>query len=263
MRVFFFDIDGTLVDGRNGMPDIPPTVIAQLQRLHDEGHKLVICSGRSQAMIDPELRLPLFDAYIMCNGAHVEVAGQSLLVERLDPQLARGYADLFDELGLEYMLQTAHHVYLDPRFTLIPQFFAEFGHADIFTYDFDRNEALMRTIKLEAHATPEALQRMLDAVKGKSAYTARMDGEGTYHCFEIYSPTISKAVGMRVLLDYFGVRTEDSYAFGDGINDLEMIEFAGTGVAMGNACAELKEAADVVCGSIAEDGLAKFLAQVG
>ncbi len=262
MKAFFFDIDGTLIDGRNGLPEIPHTVMIQLERLHEAGHKLVICTGRSRAMVDARFRLPIFDAYIMCNGAHVEVDGEALLVKYMDRQLTQNYAQLFDELGIEYMLQTAHHVYIDRRFTLIPEFFAGFGNGDIFTYEFDQDEAIGRTIKLEAHATPETFQRMRDAVEGKAAYTARMDGEGSYHSFEVYSPTASKAVGMELLLDHFGIRKEDSYAFGDGINDLEMVEFAGTGVAMGNACDELKAVADAVCGLVTEDGLARYLAGV-
>ena len=50
---------------------------------------------------------------------------------------------------------------------------------------------------------------------------------------------------MKVLLDYLGMEREDSIAFGDGPNDMEMIEFAYTGVAMGNAVDELKNIADM------------------
>ena len=69
-------------------------------------------------------------------------------------------------------------------------------------------------------------------------------------------------MGINKVLDRFGVPASDSYGFGDGVNDLEMIKLVGTGVAMGNACDELKAQADEVCPSVVEDGLARYLATV-
>ena len=262
MKVFFFDIDGTPIDSMNGLRAIPGTVIAQLQRLHDAGHKLVICSGRPYAMIDADLRLPLFDAYVMCNGAHVEADGTTLHTDLMDSQLARNYVDLFEQLGMEYMLQTAHHIYLDRSYELIRHFFSEFGQPDIFTFDFDKDEVLGRTIKLEAHTTSSNYELVRETVAGRAGFTAHLDNDGAHNAFEIYSPTISKAVGIQTVLEHYGASVEESYAFGDGVNDVEMIRYAGTGVAMGNACKELKEAADEVCGSVMEDGLARYLATI-
>ena len=124
MKALFFDIDGTLIDGLRGIHEIPATVVAQLERLHDAGHKLIICSGRPWAMIDSSLRLPLFDAYVMCNGGHVKADGKTLHADLMNQALVRSYVELFDELGMEYMLQTAHHIYLDRRFAHIQRFFA-------------------------------------------------------------------------------------------------------------------------------------------
>ena len=261
-KALFFDIDGTLIDGNNGMKTIPVSVVAQLERLHDAGHKLVVCSGRPFAMIGQDLRLPVFDAYVMCNGAHVEADGKTVFAKTMDTELAAHYVNLFEELGMEYMLQTAHHIYLDHRFHAIEEFFAVFNTLDIFTYDFDKDEVLARTIKLEANMTEQDYERMMAYMEGKSGFVAHMDGNGTYNSFEICSPTINKAVGIEQVLHYYGVSTEDTYAFGDGINDREMIQAVGCGVAMGNACEELKAVADVVCDPIWEDGLARYLATI-
>ena len=60
-------------------------------------------------------------------------------------------------------------------------------------------------------------------------------------------------------IDYYHLNQDDTYAFGDGENDLEMIEFCRVGVAMGNACEVLKEKANIVCRSIVDDGLEDIL----
>ena len=70
-----------------------------------------------------------------------------------------------------------------------------------------------------------------------------------------YSPTISKATGIQKVLDHYHLDQDDTYAFGDGENDLEMIEFCRVGVAMGNACDELKEIAEYVTDSVNDDGI--------
>lgn len=87
----------------------------------------------------------------------------------------------------------------------------------------------------------------------------KYDDNGTGNTFEVYSSRLSKATGILNVLAHLGIRIEDTYAFGDGLNDLEMIELCGTGVAMGNAVPEVKAAADVICGRVNEGGLEQAL----
>ena len=64
-----------------------------------------------------------------------------------------------------------------------------------------------------------------------------------------------KGNAVNAVLKYYGFSKEEAIAFGDGQNDIEMLEAVGTGVAMGNAKYEVKERADVVCKSVEEDGV--------
>lgn len=66
---------------------------------------------------------------------------------------------------------------------------------------------------------------------------------------------VNKATGMQRLMDELKIGREDTIAFGDGPNDVEMLQFAGTGVAMGNAIPVVKQYADMVTDKIDEDGL--------
>ena len=68
---------------------------------------------------------------------------------------------------------------------------------------------------------------------------------------------------MRRYLEYSGISREDTLAIGDGPNDLEMLQYAATGVAMGNAADSLKAAADLVTGCVDEDGLYQAFEQLG
>ena len=72
---------------------------------------------------------------------------------------------------------------------------------------------------------------------------------------DVITKEVSKANGIQALLDYYQKDWSDIVAFGDSMNDYEMIETAGIGVAMGNACEELKQRADAVCEDVCADGI--------
>ena len=74
---------------------------------------------------------------------------------------------------------------------------------------------------------------------------------------EIYSADVSKATGIERALEHLGIPAADSCAFGDGLNDLEMMDAVGTSLVMGNAGNELKAKADFVLPSVDEDGVAE------
>jgi Cof subfamily protein (haloacid dehalogenase superfamily) len=73
----------------------------------------------------------------------------------------------------------------------------------------------------------------------------------------------SKAEGIKRLIEATGLSMEDVYAFGDGLNDIEMLEQAGVGVAMGNAVNEAKQVSDFITDDVDHNGLSKALYEVG
>jgi hydroxymethylpyrimidine pyrophosphatase-like HAD family hydrolase len=70
---------------------------------------------------------------------------------------------------------------------------------------------------------------------------------------------VSKAIALEKMGEFYSIRREEMIAIGDGFNDLPMIEYAGLGVAMGNAPEEVKDAADYITRSNDEDGVAKVI----
>lgn len=261
-KVLFFDIDGTLIDSRNGIPDIPEGVQKELKRLQDLGHKLFISSGRPKAMMEDKFMNAGFDGYILANGGYVEIEGKSIFEDRMDYELVCKTVEMLDELKCDYMIETCDKIYIDPSHKELYSFFADHGHSDIFTFEFDKDEVLHRTIKIEMNVLDKDRERVEDYIHNHFGYVINFDEHGTDNAFEIYSPTISKAVGIQKVLDHFHLNVEDSYAFGDGVNDLEMIQFCGTGVAMGNAVQSLKDVADIICLPIHENGLELILKEL-
>ena len=111
-----------------------------------------------------------------------------------------------------------------------------------------------RTLKIEISAKKDHY-KIIDYIADKFYF----DHHGTANSFEICALDTSKAKGVQKVLEYLHIDKEHSYAFGDGLNDLEMIHYVGHGIAMGNAVDELKKIADEVIGHVDEQGLEEYL----
>ena len=79
---------------------------------------------------------------------------------------------------------------------------------------------------------------------------------------ELISKDYDKGRGVKAVADYLGISIEDTYGFGDSMNDLEMIEMVGTSVCMENGAQALKDISDIVCPAVNDDGLAKAFDQL-
>ena len=255
-KVLFFDVDGTLVDHGNHIDKIPNTVKKEIKRLQNKGYALFVASGRPKAFISDTILEAGFDGYILCNGAHVELNGKMISKRPLDKKALKKLVDILEGIKSEYILETAHHCYLKPEYEVLEAFFktcdVDFNQI---TRHFNVDDVLEDTLKVEVNTKDENSQMIVDYVDGLFDY----DSHGTDNAFEIYSKSVSKATGIQEVLDYLQISKENSYAFGDGLNDIEMLQMVGHGVAMGNACQELKDVADEITDSILEDGLAKYL----
>ena len=72
-----------------------------------------------------------------------------------------------------------------------------------------------------------------------------------------------KGIGVQKILEHFQLSPDEAAAFGDGDNDIEMLQAVGTGIAMANASANLKQAADVLCKDVREDGVYMYCKENG
>jgi Cof subfamily protein (haloacid dehalogenase superfamily) len=112
--------------------------------------------------------------------------------------------------------------------------------------------------KLVVIDDPEVLDRL------KQRMLARFDGrlyisKSLPYFLEFASPDVTKAAGLDFLAEHVGFTSERTLAFGDGENDVELLEWAGYGVAVANAHERVKAVADFVCPSVDEEGVAQVL----
>jgi Cof subfamily protein (haloacid dehalogenase superfamily) len=112
--------------------------------------------------------------------------------------------------------------------------------------------------KLVVIGDPEALddleQRMLGRFEGRLYISKSLP-----YFLEFASPEVTKATGLDFLSEHLGFARERTVAFGDGENDIELVDWAGYGVAVANAHDQVKEVADLVCPSVDEEGVAQVI----
>ncbi|QQK80670.1 Cof-type HAD-IIB family hydrolase [Salicibibacter cibi] len=250
-KMVFFDIDGTLYDDSK---KVPATAKKAIRALKDGGHEVAIATGRAPFMFE-QLRKELdIDTFVSFNGSYVVVNGEVVLARSLQQQaLEQLHADALKE---QYVMVFMDHksaltdVKDNPRIAqCLGELKMPYPPISIHPRQGDIYQALLFAAEHEAF-TYDNYQEF-DFVR--------------WHEFSVDVLPVagSKAKGLQKAADILHVDRKDTFAFGDALNDIEMLEFAGTGVAMGNGMREAKEAADFTTTAAHDDGIANGLKKLG
>ena len=263
-KVLFFDIDGTLV---NFDTTIPTSTITALRLARENGHKLILCTGRSLGQLQGTIKELSFDGGVLAAGAYVQYQDQVIAATTIPGEKLRNIWSFTDEDKLPYIVQFVDHTatersvkahlfdVMEHKYEVDEkQFSTVFANME-FVESKDDFSHVEKVLYYDTSYTVEEIRKKLGSQFDVVPMSFMKDGTSSG---EITQAGINKAYGMEKLLTYLGKTREDAIAFGDGPNDLEMLSYAGIGVAMGNADDSVKEKADMVTARIDEDGI--FLA---
>jgi Cof subfamily protein (haloacid dehalogenase superfamily) len=267
-KVIFLDIDGTILgfDGK-----VRDSAREAIRRAKANGHKLIVCTGRSGFQIIDEIMSMGFDGVISSAGAHVVSAGREIYHHCMEVETSRPVFEYLEKNRFAYAAHCSGHIAVNRRsFAALQEEFRRLmAEEDVVKYISSRSvirEDVWNGPELEKivfYRSPFPISRIRnDLQPGFDVVQFSLD-DSFQDAGEITSAGVNKATGMQVLLDSMGIDRADSLAVGDGPNDREMIEFAGVGIAMGNAGEELKRAADFVTDSIERDGVWKAFQRYG
>lgn len=253
-KIVFFDIDGTIIDTFHGKNDISPAVKQAIHKLQSLGHYVFIATGRPYAFISHELWDFGFDGFVLSNGAQVVLNGKTIYEDKMDKAFVKVLANELNAHDIQYVLEGSHHSYIrqgSQRLVNICESInvpLEMIKRD---YDIDKVEVYKAEIfcdneKIEKHCK-EVVNQYPDY-----GYYYSING-----CLlEVFAKRNHKAKGIEKTLEILNIPTQNSYAFGDGENDIEMLKTVGCGIAMGNASDHVKSFADIVTDTVGNDGVA-------
>ena len=245
IKIAFFDIDGTLVNF--GAGDISEAVKRSLRELRERGVKLFIATGRPPYLV-PTFQGVAFDGMMTFNGSYCFDKNGVILSVPMNRNDIKIVVKNAGEIGLPVLVATSKRMGINFRQKELDDYAGFSGVSCEVIDDYDRiQQEDVYQMMLGAPADrDEWLLHGTSSVKIVRWWGKAMD---------VIPSSCGKAVGMRAVLQHYGLTQEESIAFGDGGNDQDMIEYAGIGVAMGNATPEVKAAADYVTDSCADDGV--------
>jgi len=253
-KAVFFDIDGTLINIMDNHLHLTDKVSTAINELKKAGHYVFIASGRPLAFLDPEIVNFGFDGFVLMNGAVVVINNEVIFAEAIDQRIIEDVCKFCDANDTEYIFESHPNVYLQKGFKRTEQFYINLK-MDITKFKRDFNMHDFPTYKIEFLTDrPDAGEIYYKLLK-----TPTLTGiNDPFHCnnLELYARKNSKASGILHALEHLGVDINNSYAFGDGLNDIEMIQTVGYGMAMENGNEKLKRLAKYIVPSVKDDGVA-------
>lgn len=253
-KIFFFDIDGTLLFCPAGKTDLDENTYKALKKLH-ESYPICIASGRPLSYIPDHLLSIGFDGMVLANGAYVSYQGSVIREDQLNQKEVEEIVDYCIKHDVEYVLEGTNAYYAPTQYKMMQIFFNKFDLPKKNQSEVPISEVTKIAVICQ---NEEAANQFDQYFQNKYRLMAHGD-----FSFDLYPHTQSKARGIQDLVKLAGYAMEDVVAFGDGFNDLEMLEHAGLGIAMGNADVKIQAKADDVTDSVLNQGVVKALQKYG
>lgn len=253
IKIAFFDIDGTIL--AFGKPDMSPKTKEALNKLQQNGVKICIATGRATVTI-PKFEGVKFDLTVAFNGS-VCILNDEFIVNKMIPtKEVFKIIDNAAKMGKPIAVATNNRIVTNGCDEALKEYFEV------------ANLSATPSEEFESALKEDVYQFMIGC--NKSEWDRVLEGTQSakiaawWDCaVDIIPKESGKGNAIKKVLEYFNLSVEESIAFGDGGNDVDMLLAAGTGVAMGNAADSVKAAADEVCGSVEDDGVYHYLKEKG
>ncbi|MDR1724062.1 MAG: Cof-type HAD-IIB family hydrolase [Tannerella sp.] len=254
IKAIFLDIDGTMVSFVTHC--IPANTQEALREARRRGVKVFVATGRHSGDVE-NLGDVEFDGFITLNGGICRVGDEIVFKKCIPHEDIEAFVNYCEEIKP------------------VPTFFVEEGRVTANMEDAEMSR-MLSLVRFPPRLVVPARQLINEDIYQLTAFFPDKDEDEImrllpgcsatrwYPTFtDIVARGIDKSVGLAKICDYFGIRRDETMAFGDGGNDITMLRYAGLGIAMGNADDEVKQAADYVTTSVDDDGIGQALRRFG
>ncbi|KOS62441.1 Cof-type HAD-IIB family hydrolase [Lysinibacillus agricola] len=251
-KILFFDVDGTLY---NSEKILPASAKEALFEARSKGYELAIATGRAPFMIQSLLEELDINTYVTFNGQYVVYRGEVVYTNGIEKdELAKIIA--FGEARNEPV------VFLDDK-----RMIASVGNNDMVAESLNTLKYPYPNLDSTYYMHNAVYQTLIFMEEKDEPLYCETFPNVQFVRWHRYSCDIlpkggSKAAGIEKILEKMGLTLNDAIAFGDGINDIEMLQAVGTGVAMGNGHDRVKAIATHIADHVDEDGLAKIMREL-
>lgn len=250
----FFDYDGTLADEKNNL--YYPTIETKesIEKLINKGFLVCLATGRAKCYI-PDTGIN-FNGYIASNGAYAEADGKPVYTKPINSQSVKKLITELDKQNIYYSFENQEY------------FFAKDMYAEKFRAmltNFNISSEKLRSIdKIDyntickgifAFDTDEQFNMLCKMFKGEIVF----DRHREFNSCDASAYGTNKGTGVKKLIETLQIPYENTYAFGDGTNDIGMLKNVAHGVAMGISAKEVYEVAEFTTDTVVNEGVTKAL----
>lgn len=249
--IIFFDVDGTIM---NFDYTIPKSTVDAIHAARKNGALCIICSGRPVLHVDPRVKAIGFDGYVCSCGMHVVFGDKDLFHATTPAPVCHEVISMARASDTDVIYESEEGMFFDstrPLNEYMARSKEHFGSVGV-PVDGNIDDPDYAFDKIFCWANPknakwEPFREYLDA-----HFHLIDHGQSI---FEVVHKGCSKTSGIKKLLDYLELPKTNTYAIGDGLNDLDVMEFCAHGIAMGNGQEETKNRAEYVTTSLVDDGV--------
>ena len=267
IRLVGLDLDGTLLDDDR---KVRQRTIDALRLAAEHGVNLAVISGRNFLAVPEEIRaLPFIRYFVLCNGAGIYDRQRDELLFQADIPLEEALAlyDALDEEDVYYDCYLSDGAWTpQSHYDRIDEFVPVASHRAFLKVNRQPFDDFRGALRRRGKSVWK-VQSIYKDTATRDREMARLEKKFPQYTFvtaysynlEVNMPAATKGSGLMQLAQILGLERAQVMAFGDGGNDVSMLQGAGVGVAMGNACQEARAAAACVGPTNNEDGVAQVL----
>lgn len=258
IKSIFFDIDGTLISFKTHT--MPKSTKKALNLLREKGVKLFIATGRSPHAL-PHIKHILdfeFDGYVLLNGQYCIIDDKVIRDVCIIPEVFNKILPYMEKKNISCEFLETGYIYLNKVNDRVLELKKMLGNTVALNPLADtKRTQKYRTYQICPYITKDEEKEFFENMPGYR-------GVRWNPLFvDVIPQDGGKAAGIESMLKHLGFSKDESMAFGDGGNDIEMLQYVKAGVAMGNAGDDVKEAADYITADVDGDGIYSALLHYG
>lgn len=245
IKIAFFDIDGTLIDLKS--KKVSEKMLETLMRLKEKDIILCLATGRSPIAL-PYFKEVEFDTFLTFNGSYCFNLEKMIFSNPIPIEDVKQLIQNATEISRPVSIATKDRVTANGADQDLIDYFANAKLKVEVADDFDTvlQEDIYQ-VMMGCYETE--YEHMMKNIK-HAKITAWWD-----RAVDIIPANGGKGKAIDKILEYYNIDKSEAIAFGDGNNDIEMLQSVGTEIAMANGSEHLKAIADAVCGDVTEDGI--------
>lgn len=250
-KIVFVDIDGTIIDCTRGLHVPTVKTIEGFAKIKARGDLVFIASGRAMCLLSEEVKDLRPSGYLLANGSYSETDGKIIFSETMSLEAKRQILNFCERYGAIYYFETRDEIFTKDLNDPIHIRFAKAWDIDRCYRDSGYRDDLPINIAMLAIPQDDSI---VDEVYRQLEPYVDVNRHGSLYSFDLNIKGNSKGKGIDKIIKSLGLSKEDTYAFGDGYNDIEMMQEVKYGIGMKNGVDALKAVATDITDDVLEDG---------